>query len=327
MPPASENEQQQREGARGQPCWGLAKFPAASISPSRGGEASRKLYKEKKKEREEWLFAARSGPNCYATVLSLGSWLAAPSQPCWPALISANEAPEDPRGGAGTTEPNPGWGQGQLLHHFRISRGENQATNPSHLQESNSLARSAGDGAGKTELGHHRWLQHVPIKPKKQSEGYGVCYGVVPSPGAAFLLKLAAVIGIFGRQARAAAHSMAQPCSVRLLTATICPKKSLGLLNPPTPCRAVWLTPSPRGAAPSCGSITPKRGLWGGRTWVPVGTSTAGAGTLRLHPSASAWGGDTAPTAPTPVAEQTHKGRGWNNSPLEAPRRGTSAND
>lgn len=236
-----------------------------------GGEASRKLYKEKKKEREEWLFAARSGPNCYATVLSLGSWLAAPSQPCWPALISANEAPEDPRGGAGTTEPNPGWGQGQLLHHFRISRGENQATNPSHLQESNSLARSAGDGAGKTELGQRRWLQHVPIKPKKQSEGYGVCYGFVPSPGAAFLLKLAAVIGIFGRQARAAAHSMAQPCSVRLLTATICPQKISGFAKSshPLPCRLADTIPT--GSSPQLRLHHPKKGSLGGQNLGPRG--------------------------------------------------------
>lgn len=171
MPPASENEQQQREGARGQPCWGLAKFPAASISPSRGGSFS-EIIQGKKKRKRRMAFCCKKRPKLLRHSPEPGV-LARCSLPAL--LISTNEASKDPRGGAGTTEPNPGWGQGQLLHHFRISRGENQATNPSHLQESNSLARSAGDGAGKTELGQRRWLQHVPIKPKKQLEGYGVC--------------------------------------------------------------------------------------------------------------------------------------------------------
>lgn len=111
----------------------------------------------------------------------------------------------------------------------------------------------------------------MPTKPKKQSEGYGVCYGFVPSPGAAFLLELAAVIGIFGCQARAAAHSMAQPCSVRLLTTPICPQKISGFAKSshPLPCRLADTIPT--GSSPQLRLHHPKKGSLGGQNLGPRG--------------------------------------------------------
>lgn len=122
-------------------------------------------------------------------------------------------------------------------------------------------------------------------------------------------------------------HGTAVLCA-RLLTATICPQKIPGFAKSshPLPCRLA--DTSPTGSSHQLRLHHPKKGsLRGAEFGSPWGSAPQGLARFVSILLPVPGGGTQPPRHQPPWRSRPHKGWGWNNSPLEATRRGTSAND